>query len=288
MWVIGGTNNVNSFASDVWYSGDGGSWKRATANAPFGGRYGSQVLSYNGKIWLIAGNSNCTFMNDVWNSSDGVSWSLVTPAAAFSPREDFGAVVFDDGSGPKMWVIGGWPGPNKNDVWNSSDGITWNQVTANSGIPPRWGFDLVVYNNALWALGGAYGGLPTTLTCSPNAPVSAYSDIWTSNNGVGWVQILATEPFTTTYYLQSVTNNNEIWTTGGYYLSACCSSAQNGIYHTKNGINWTSVPNSPFVNRFYHLSLSYRNQVWVIGGCSYQNQGVSTVPVYLNDVWRSP
>src|SRR5258708_12752657 len=107
-------------------------------------------------MWLIGGNQSTVFKNDVWNSSDGVSWTQVLSATPtgnvnqFSPREDFGALVFNN----SMWVIGGWDGGSKNDVWNSIDGITWNRVS-NGGFPARWGFATVVFNNLIWIFDGA-------------------------------------------------------------------------------------------------------------------------------------
>ena len=124
MWALGGAagspdGSVTYYYSDVYSSGNGSSWTKVNAGAPFGGRYGSQVLSFNGKLWLIGGNNNGTLMNDVWSSTNGSAWNQVlaptvsgTPAQ-FSPREDFGALVFNNA----MWVIGGFSqGVNHNDV----------------------------------------------------------------------------------------------------------------------------------------------------------------------------
>src|ERR1035438_3685294 len=136
MWVIGGASGpVTTYYSDVYSSDNGSNWIKVNGNAPFGGRFGCQVLSYNGQLWLIGGNNNGNLMNDVWNSTDGNSWTKVLTAssagtsAQFSPREDFGSLVYNN----EMWIIGGFANGPLNDVWTSTNGITWTKVLATSG-----------------------------------------------------------------------------------------------------------------------------------------------------------
>ena len=52
-----------------------------------------------------------------------------------------------------MWVLGG-SGPNTNDVWASSNGTNWTQVTPAAPWSPRYGLGVVVFNNQMWVLGG--------------------------------------------------------------------------------------------------------------------------------------
>jgi len=49
-----------------------------------------------------------------------------------------------------MWVMGGYAGGYKNDVWYSSDGITWTQATAAAAFSTRILHSSVVYNNLMW------------------------------------------------------------------------------------------------------------------------------------------
>ena len=73
MWIVGGAagdanGSVTYWYGDVWSSGNGSSWSKATDCGPFGERYGSNTLSFNGKMWLIGGNNKGQFKNDVWNT----------------------------------------------------------------------------------------------------------------------------------------------------------------------------------------------------------------------------
>lgn len=51
--------------------------------------------------------------------SDGETWTQATPAAGWTGRNNFKSVVLDD----KIWVMGGYDGQNRNDVWYST-GVT--------------------------------------------------------------------------------------------------------------------------------------------------------------------
>jgi hypothetical protein len=287
MWVVGGAagnadSSVTYYDADVWSSGNGSSWSSTATNAPFGGRYGSQTLSYNGQLWLIAGNSGGILKNDVWSSPDGKNWTQVLAptsggtASQFTPREDFGSVVFNNA----MWVIGGYSsGKSNNDVWTSTDGVTWNKAVASAPFPGRWGMSTLVFNNAIWLMSGASG-------ITPNSdPTAAYGDVWTSNNGTAWNQV-SSGKISLTYYDQAVSNNNQIVLTFGFLWNDWGPQASTAT--SSDGINWNyTLPT--YVARFGHLSLSYNNEAWVIGGC---NNLCTTAPcpttvTYFNDVWYS-
>jgi hypothetical protein len=275
MWIVGGAagdpaGSVTYWYGDVWSSGNGSSWSKATDCGPFGERFGSQVLSFNNQLWLIGGNNKGKLKNDVWSSSNGVSWSAATTNAGFSPREDFGAVVYMG----KMWVVGGVATDGvKSDVWNSSDGATWNLVS-NKGFPSRWGFAMTTFNG-LWISGGV------AIAPRPIQVSDIYRDVWTSTDGNTWTQLSA-EDFSASnsYFHQVVVNNNQLWRTDGYYNGNLVRL----IANSPDGITWTRDTGQLFLPRCGHLSLSYNNQVWVIGGIN--NYGGSLT--CFNDVWHSP
>jgi hypothetical protein len=278
MWVIGGaSSNANAsvtyWYNDVWSSPDGAHWNLVNGNAPFGGRFGSQVLSYNDKLWLIAGNQSGTLMNDVWSSSDGVSWTQVLANAApsgshFGVREDLGAAVFNN----QMLIMGGTASSvSYNDVWSSIDGITWNQLSSGN-FPSRWGFATAVFNNRIWIMDGAAGG---------PSPSKVFSDTWNSLDGITWTQATNYAAPGEIYFLQAVVHQGQIWKTGGYVYVG--GGATNEVYNSSDGSNWNFLSDPPFPQRFYHLSLSFNNQVWIIGGMdNFKTYN------YYNDVWHGP
>jgi leucine-zipper-like transcriptional regulator 1 len=90
---------------------------------------------------------------------------MATAAAAFSARAEHAAVVFNG----KLWVIGGYDiNSMKNDVWCSTDGVTWNQATAAAAFTPRTQTQALVLNNQLCIVAGNDGGRAHDMWCSPD------------------------------------------------------------------------------------------------------------------------
>ncbi len=288
MWAVGGASGpVTTYYSDVYSSGDGANWTQTTGSAPFGGRYGSQLLSFGGKLWLIGGNNSGYFKNDVWNSIDGINWTLVLAPTTlgtgtqFSPREDFGALVYNG----LMWVIGGFDGQSRNDVWCSPDGITWTKVlgsTASGGanqFAGRFGFGTAIFNNEMWVFDGA------NALSSNSDPVFGYADSWYSTNGNTWTLATSNGNYGRLYFTQAVSFNNLLWIPAGYLWNNW--GGQSGVATSSNGIQWNDVVGS-FPPRFYHLSLAYNGYIWVIAGADDYCASTQACPViYLNDVWRT-
>ncbi|MCX5751774.1 MAG: hypothetical protein NT099_08970 [Candidatus Saganbacteria bacterium] len=79
IWVIGGIDSSDQSSvgdSDVWYSTNGAQWNLATAEAAFGHRSDHTALSFNSKLWVIAGADDLSspgatsfYDKDVWWSN---------------------------------------------------------------------------------------------------------------------------------------------------------------------------------------------------------------------------
>ena len=126
MWVIGGTDENGNNAADVWNSTDGIKWTNATAlpgAVPFSARAGHTSVVYNNgtgdKIWMLGGADLTGNLDEVWYSVDGKAWTDATAvpgAVPFQKRSGHTSVVFNNGTGNKMWVISGIDGVNLPDV----------------------------------------------------------------------------------------------------------------------------------------------------------------------------
>ena len=242
---------------------DGSTWSQATANAAWSDRIYHCSVVYDNKIWVIGGEDGSN-KNDVWSSSDGITWTQVTAAAAWSARKIHTSVVFDDGSGEKMWVMGGLGSSNTNDVWSSSDGITWTQATASANWSVRIFHSSVVFDNKIWVIGGTDNG-------------SHNGDVWYSSDGISWTQATANAPWVTRYAHSSLVYNNKIWVIGGYQ-----GGYKNDVWSSTDGTTWTqATAGAPWAGRLHHTSLVFNNKIWVIGG------GISSGGVYDNDVWHT-
>ena len=78
-------------------------------------------------------------------------WTQVTDRASFAPRDGAGALVFDDA----IRILAGWDSRNLNDVWYSSDGISWREVP-DTPWPARHAARVYVYDDAIWVIAGSH------------------------------------------------------------------------------------------------------------------------------------
>ena len=53
----------------------------------------------------------------------------------------------------RLWVMEGWNQENRNDVWHSSDGVTWHELP-NTPWAPRHAASLFAHDDGLWMVAG--------------------------------------------------------------------------------------------------------------------------------------
>ncbi|MFC1504548.1 LamG-like jellyroll fold domain-containing protein, partial [Spirochaetota bacterium] len=192
-----------------------------------------------------------------WPPIEGADWICATNNAAFPKRRTHQAVVFKD----KLWIIGGYDGVNKNDVWYSSDGADWYEATNNAAFSDRDGHTTTIYDGKMWLIGGNSSGFK--------------NDIWYSSDGTNWYETTNSAPFTARNNCKSVVYDNKMWVIGGYdgiYL--------NDVWYSSDGTNWyEATNNASFSGINGHQALVYDNKMWIMGG--YGNNGNT------NDVWYS-
>ena len=217
------------------------SWTLATPKASFGGRidFGSAV--FNEKLWVIGGlysyiDSNDHFQwssrKDVWSSSDGVNWDKVSTL----PREMEGpVVVFKD----KLWIMGenlsedNLGNPIKlSDIYNSEDGVTWNQVSSGSWVG-RVRHVMLVFNNKLWVLGG------TSFFRTPQNPPQYYNDVWYSEDGETWVRAVENASWEARSRFAGVVFNEKMWIFGGEGFTNVKDKTYNDMWSSQDGVSWT-------------------------------------------------
>lgn len=175
------------------------------------------------------------------------------------------------------------------------------QSTAQDEWVGRTGSSIIEFNGKLFLLGGFNAG--------------EFSDVWSSSDGVKWVQganlpksvngaslvafknklwviegstsVLCSQNGdhwsrvrqTTLLVLQkhsSVVFNNKIWIYGGYKEG----NYLNEIRSSSDGVNWQQSSAPSWVGRSSFSCLVFNNKVWIMGGI---NSGASL----LKDVWSS-
>ena len=154
IWVLGGYGGKN--LNDVWSSPDGINWTQVKTAAKWAARWGhtSVVFDLDGekRIWVLGGRGKKE-LNDVWSSPDGVNWTQVKTAAKWAARRNHTSVVFDLDGEKRIWVLGGYSGGHRNDVWNSATPATgW--TAENTLQETTSGTPAVVFKNRIWLLDG--------------------------------------------------------------------------------------------------------------------------------------
>ncbi|MBP1927732.1 hypothetical protein J2741_000279 [Methanolinea mesophila] len=283
IWLLGGLTNTSSM-NDVWSSEDGEFWNLVTDHAAFTPRYGHGIATFQNRLWIIGGISDNTPMNDVYSSTDGKNWTRVTNHAGFSPRYFHGVVVFND----RLWVIGGSSSQTNtlNDIWSSLDGINWTRETKSANFLPRHGEGTIDFNNQIWVIGG-YSRLTDTRGTTTERELS---DVWSSVDGVNWIQQNSDSPFPGREFVPVISANGSMYVIGGgsygYSMRATRvasvpgSLAYNDVWISSDGINWTKDPNSSgFSPRYGQGVVVINDSIVVFGGLDpyYDN--------FLNDCW---
>ncbi len=117
MWVANGTMNGYVGTKFAGWSTDGLHWTCAgSCNPHYNTRFANTLLTFDGKMWMIAGYTYNEFFNDVWSSIDGAVWQQETASAEFPARMGHTSLVYNN----SMWVIGGFDDDTEyNDVWFS-------------------------------------------------------------------------------------------------------------------------------------------------------------------------
>jgi hypothetical protein len=226
---------------------------RSKCQEDYTGRSSCELTATFGDIWQSAGVANIEQVGPSTSGLTLVSWSKVTSSAAFGTRARSGVIVFQD----LMWLMGGQSITESssaiasrmyNDVWSSSNGESWTQVSVNANWSPRCGHSVAIFLSSMYVIGGS--------------DVSRYySDVWSSTNGILWTMVVETAQ-------QPVSNG---------------------------------VMASAWAGRWMHASVSFRENLWVLGGhsctspasssqlpeayvCSQTNNNPGT---FYNDVWYS-
>lgn len=257
--------------SEVWSSTDGENWVLAAEDAfGFFSPMDHTSLVFNNKLWVISGAFRL-----VWSSVNGIDWVQETASQAeFSNRQGHASVAFDD----KMWVIGGDSnGVSLNDVWYSTDGITWTEATGNAAFSPRSEHTVHTMNDTMYLIGG---------TVFENFSSSFYNDVYSSNDGINWTQISTTSAFPVRSAHTAVSFDNKMWVNGGWSAIINQETTRqdvltyNDTCYSEDGISWTRLTvDDSFPGRVHHTATAFDNKIIITGGMDVISREL------FNDVW---
>jgi hypothetical protein len=158
-----------------------------------------------------------------------------------------------------------------NEIWRSSDGINWSQVTTSGSLfSARNGNGLVVFNNRLWVIGGWSDPTPGGLNAI------RFNDVWSSADGVTWRQETAAAAFLPRVGPAAVASGGKLWVIGGN----TAAGNVNDVWSSTDGIVWTqATASAAFSSRVSPRVVAFNNEMLLIGG---ESNSTGT-----NDIWHS-
>ena len=254
------------------------SWEevtKASGSNKWKARTGHTSVVFNSKIWVMGGLGTKR-LNDVWSSTDGETWTESTPPNDkdgnpvtkdntnwWTARYDHTSVVFDpDGKGERIWVLGGYDGNERNDVWSSTDGETWTESTPprnarkiTSGTGKNWwgargNHTSVRFKGKIWVMGGSLG--------SPQIG-KKYNDVWSSTDGSFWVNE-NDGGWNESALHASAVFDDKIWVIGGF-------DDEDKVWSSTKGQTWDKAADLPN-NLSNTRAVDYKGRLWSIGGSS--------------------
>jgi hypothetical protein len=292
-------------------------------------RAGLQAVELGNRFYVLGGRTpNPTQFNpfgsilwdDVWESNDlGESWTRIAAGPVANPgnpnpiwaaRGYFQAVTKDDA----MFVLGGQdfsvrPNPPENcppqplpcppfipdstffnDVWSSTDGTNWEQLTANAPWKERAGLSAIVFDGSIFVIGGgngddvAIGGTGREL----------FNDVWRSSNGINWELVTDNAPWPARAGAAVVEKNGYLYILGGEDGFLCNSESGslqcpyfNDVWRSHDGASWELVTAAAgWSPRPGHQCQVVQDTIVCFGGFGFP-AGDPTVPVHPSDVWAS-
>ena len=239
-------HQLTMIADDAtWTSADGIAWTNTPNNAKRAARPGAAQFHFKGKYWLMGGMvSWAEFTNEIWSSTDAVNWVLATKNAPWPPRRNALVIEFND----KLWLFGGSESSGKpdvlptrffNDVWQTSDGVSWTRVDADV---PAGNEQILVFNKQVWILGR--------------------SGAWSSNDGRTWRLATGGAPFKNRGGFGALVYDGKMWVFGGLVGERTTSD----VWSSSDGVNWQQDKIAPWFPRGAEYSIVFKDRLWIYGG----------------------
>jgi hypothetical protein len=312
----GGSGSADGTGTTVGAAGvEDFAWTEVTGSAPWEPRAGLHAVELGGRFLLMGGRTpndsdipgDSVIWSDVWASDDeGASWEEVLATGGadhWAPRAYFQAVELDG----YVYVLGGQdfavidnpgcafvegPCPPQvsvsqffNDVWRSTDGVEWEQMTEAAPWEGRAGLRAVVFDEQLWIFGGSTND--DSAIVGPGGPQRIYfNDVWRSTDGAEWELVTDDAPWEPRAGAVVVAKDDAMYLLGGEDgftctpLPDCEPPYFNDVWRSTDGADWELVTeNAGWSPRPGHQCAVVDDQFVCFGGF-----GLIENPV---DVWVS-
>lgn len=204
LWMIGGDHHQGKYNHDVVSSGDGVTWQIENPDPPWQPRALAISGAYADQLWMVGGQDlagaeeDYVYHNDVWRSDDGITWQNVVPdapasATRWGARSMVSQLLEFKG---RMWLLGGatytegLPRTYYQDVWSTTDGVTWTEHAAPPWQAVTW-HSTAVFDDRMWTMFGAND-------------MGNHNQVWYSDDGESWTEIPLDRNPTPTSHAQGI------------------------------------------------------------------------------------
>lgn len=225
----------------------------------------TKAYRFNNTTWLISGELDRVThkaVNVLYSSQDGVSWQTKTiEASSFPMGIDHTIAVYKN----KVYSLGHLSIADdgkligKNEVWESTDGVSW----IKSGMLPGDGIifrNAMVLNNKLYLFGGSTITAEYTMEADPLLDADRSIHVF-DGNAWKYNEALLPEDMPFRYGAYAV-HSNKMFYLGGEKQNGICADQ----WVSQNGLYWIRVSDSK-LNPIKKASLiTYDNRLWLIGG----------------------
>lgn len=258
--------------ADVWASDDGGvTWTDLLdgGSAPWPARAYFQAVVKDDMVYVLGGqdfglepNPFCALLEQGLEPPPGLGIDPDAPCPEFLPTSQF----FDD-------------------VWRSSDGVTWELVTDDAPWEPRAGLSAEVLGDHIYVLAGSQNDDSSII--GPGGPARIYyQDVWRSTDGASWELMTDAAPWAPRAGAATVVRDDLLFLFGGEDgftcepLPDCEPPYFNDVWATADGASWALVTEAAgWSPRPGHVCNLVGNQFVCFGGF-----GLTENPT---DVWVS-
>jgi hypothetical protein len=161
-----------------------------------------------------------------------------------------------------------------NEIWKSSDGLSWNLEVSNAPFPIRFEHVAILFKGKVLVIGGVKweGQNSDTIYGTPRL----LKDVWQSTNGRDYTLLTDNAGCGFRQGHASIVYNEKVWVFGGFNST----NYSNDIWYSEDGVAWIRATSSaPWGIRMRHTAFELDGKMWIYGG---HNQ-----TTYLNDSWYS-
>lgn len=222
-------------------------------------RSNHSTIYFNNKLWIMGGETaGGNLLRGCWYSEDkGATWIVQNKVCAWSARKGFAVVNYNE----RLYLIGGFDGTNPlDDVWTSTDGYTWTQVTVTTPFTTRYGHTAVVFDSKIFIILG-----------------HGRTDVWeSSDGGVVWTQSVVNAGAGSRKFHASIVFQGKIFVIGG--LDG--ATYKNDVLTSTDGVTWSTLTSSPlWAIRAGHSVVEFQSDLYLYGGFNGSS--------YLSDCYKS-